>query len=179
MPIYDNDGTANHEIGKLYDNNGSANAQIGKVYDNNGTTNSLIYQSDIIVLNGGTYYVDSGTMGGSPPVTSGSTRIAMNFNGNGYNTLSFTITPNSARVYFWTGGGTVHYYRSWWHIWSGDTYVAGDFFYGPANFVVNISNLTASQKANLQFRVGLEFSVSTVTGSTFSGTWTLSPIIAT
>ena len=44
MPIYDNDGTANREIGKLYDNNGSANTQIGKVYDNNGNVNSLVYQ---------------------------------------------------------------------------------------------------------------------------------------
>ena len=45
MPIYDNDGTANREIGKLYDHNGSANTQIGKVYDNNGSANSLIYSS--------------------------------------------------------------------------------------------------------------------------------------
>lgn len=45
MPIYDNDGTANHEIGLIYDNNGSANSQIGLVYDNDGTTNHLIYSS--------------------------------------------------------------------------------------------------------------------------------------
>lgn len=52
MPIYDNDGTANREIGKLYDNNGSANTQIGKVYDNNGSANSLIYQSELIIYPG-------------------------------------------------------------------------------------------------------------------------------
>lgn len=43
MAIYDNDGTANYEIGKLYDNDGTANHQIGKVYDFDGTVNSLIY----------------------------------------------------------------------------------------------------------------------------------------
>lgn len=43
MAIYDNDGTAKYEIGKLYDNDGTANHQIGKVYDFDGTANSLIY----------------------------------------------------------------------------------------------------------------------------------------
>lgn len=47
MAIYDNDGTASREIGKLYDHNGSANTQIGKVYDNNGSANSLIYTSTL------------------------------------------------------------------------------------------------------------------------------------
>lgn len=42
-PIYDWDGTANNEIGKLYDWDGTTNNQIGKVWDNDGTTNNLIY----------------------------------------------------------------------------------------------------------------------------------------
>lgn len=46
MPIYDYDGTANNEIGRVYDNDGTANHQIGKVYDNDGTANSLIYSAD-------------------------------------------------------------------------------------------------------------------------------------
>lgn len=52
MPVYDNNGTTNKEIGKLYDNNGSANTQIDKVYDNNGSANSLIYtaREDTIYL---------------------------------------------------------------------------------------------------------------------------------
>ena len=45
MAIYDNNGTANTENGKVYDNNGTTNSQIGKVYDNNGTTNSLLYSA--------------------------------------------------------------------------------------------------------------------------------------
>lgn len=45
MPIYDNNGTANSEIGIIYDNNGTANSTIGFIYDNNGTANSLVYQA--------------------------------------------------------------------------------------------------------------------------------------
>lgn len=47
MPIYDNDGTAQREIGKLYDNNGSVSTQIGKVYDNNGSASTLIYTAEL------------------------------------------------------------------------------------------------------------------------------------
>ena len=50
MAIYENDGTANYEIGKLYDNDGTTSYQIGKVYDNNGTTNSLLYQDSLTVV---------------------------------------------------------------------------------------------------------------------------------
>ena len=44
MPLYDNNGSVNTEIGKIYDNNGIANSPIGYAYDNNGTTSSLVYQ---------------------------------------------------------------------------------------------------------------------------------------
>lgn len=50
MPIYDNDGTANYQIGKLYDSDGTNKYQIGKVYDNDGTTNSLIYSAEVNAL---------------------------------------------------------------------------------------------------------------------------------
>lgn len=53
MPIYDHNGSATTEIGKLYDNNGSANTQIGKVYDNNGSANSLIYSAEEILIGSG------------------------------------------------------------------------------------------------------------------------------
>ena len=45
MPLYDNDRTANHAIGKLYDNDRLVNHQIGKQYDNDGTANYLIYSA--------------------------------------------------------------------------------------------------------------------------------------
>lgn len=53
MAIYDNNGTASTEIGKLYDNNGSANTQIDKVYDNNGTASSLVYEAIPYLYNKG------------------------------------------------------------------------------------------------------------------------------
>lgn len=53
MPIYDNDGTTNYQIGKLYDNDGTTSTQIGKVYDNNGTANTLIYSSDMTLFDAG------------------------------------------------------------------------------------------------------------------------------
>lgn len=68
MAIYDNDGTANYEIGKLYDNDGTANHQIGKVYDRDGTANSLIYNAETVLYDGGMVvpfedfgYVSNGT----------------------------------------------------------------------------------------------------------------------
>lgn len=56
MPIYDNDGTTNYQIGKLYDNDGSTNYQIGKVYDNDGTTGYLIYTGEAILFPGTSDY---------------------------------------------------------------------------------------------------------------------------
>lgn len=50
MAIYDKDGTADYEIGKLYDNDGTTYHQIGKVYDNDGAVNSLIYTSDTVIV---------------------------------------------------------------------------------------------------------------------------------
>ena len=47
MPIYDNNGTVNAQIGKIWDNDGITNRQIGKIYDNDGTTNSPIFSAAI------------------------------------------------------------------------------------------------------------------------------------
>ena len=43
MPIYDNNGAVNAQIGKIWDNDGTTNRQIGEIYDNDGTTNNLIF----------------------------------------------------------------------------------------------------------------------------------------
>ena len=61
MPIYDNNGSASTQIGKLYDYNGSANTQIGKVYDNNGSASSLIYTSDIVFIGANSSYTSGWT----------------------------------------------------------------------------------------------------------------------
>lgn len=57
MPIYDWNGSASTEIGKIYDWNLSANTQIGKVYDWNGTTCSLIYIDDLVIASGSTFSI--------------------------------------------------------------------------------------------------------------------------
>lgn len=48
MAIFDNDGTALCEAGKMYDSDGTADYQIGKIYDNDGTADSLIYTADYV-----------------------------------------------------------------------------------------------------------------------------------
>ena len=50
MPIYDCDGTTKSQISKLYDHDGTTKSQIGKVYDNDNTTRTLIYNSELIVV---------------------------------------------------------------------------------------------------------------------------------
>lgn len=50
MPIYDYDGTALHQIGKVYDWDGTTSHQIGKVYDWDGTTSSLIYSGEEVIV---------------------------------------------------------------------------------------------------------------------------------
>lgn len=88
MPIYDNDGTANREIGKLYDHNGSANTQIGKVYDNNGSANSLIYSSELILIGNNRTYTSGWSAIGGPYAGYGSVTD------NGTNVLQYS-TPTS------------------------------------------------------------------------------------
>lgn len=61
MAIYDNDGTATREIGKLYDNDGTSNHQIGKAYDNNGSANSLIYSAEEVIIGSGAAYTSGWT----------------------------------------------------------------------------------------------------------------------
>lgn len=53
MPIYDFDGTAKAEVGKVYDNDGSVNHQIGKVYDHDGTAAAVIYSGEEVLYDSG------------------------------------------------------------------------------------------------------------------------------
>lgn len=95
MPIYDNDGTANREIGTLYDNNGSANTQIGKVYDYNGSANSLIYQSELIIYPGSGW--QQGWSAGGSVSNNGSTMILTAAKDGGWCRVGYwlDVTPYS------------------------------------------------------------------------------------
>ena len=46
MAIYENDGTAIHELGRVLDHDGTANHRLAKVYDHDGTANHLIYSAE-------------------------------------------------------------------------------------------------------------------------------------
>ncbi len=53
MPINENDGTAQHIVGKIFDNDGTAEHQVGAVLENDGTTLHEIWQAEVpIFLNG-------------------------------------------------------------------------------------------------------------------------------
>ncbi len=69
MAIYDDDGTATREIGKLYDNDGTTTYQIGKAYDNDGTNSYLVYSAEEIILNNNDYAtaITGGYVGGNKP----------------------------------------------------------------------------------------------------------------
>ena len=86
MPIYDNDGTTNYQIGKLYDNDGTTNYQIGKVYDNDGTTNYLIYNVEMAL---------------------GSLASGEKWDCRGYDTLSFDFSITGTWGYWDAGGGYI------------------------------------------------------------------------
>lgn len=95
MAIYDNDGTANYEIGKLYDNDGTANHQIGAVYDFDGTANALIYTAEqtVELLKRSA----DGTV---------STAVWWNTPVSGFSSVALTIeTPNAFDI-FWGGVAT-------------------------------------------------------------------------
>lgn len=62
MPIYDNDGTTEYEIGKVYDYNGTTWNQIGKIYDNDGTTDTLIYNAEAVVIGPNADYTGGWTL---------------------------------------------------------------------------------------------------------------------
>lgn len=152
MPIYDNDGTANREIGKLYDYNGSANTQIGKVYDNNGTTNSLIYnyQSPTTqVIFNGTNQVSAITGGWSMPITyyryfseiinngqgveyklGTQTGIAMSYSGNNPTGRGVAQTNSKIAISGWT-------YLNLDYYWQGGFGAAAE---GPGYIYIGLSS---------------------------------------
>ena len=53
MPIYDFDGAAHTEVGKLFDFDGTAKHQIGRVYDHDGTAAALLYSGETVLYDGG------------------------------------------------------------------------------------------------------------------------------
>ena len=52
MPIWDNDGTTSHAIGKIWDYNGSTATQIHVIYDNDGTSSYEIYRAEETLFSG-------------------------------------------------------------------------------------------------------------------------------
>lgn len=149
MPIYDNDGTANREIGKLYDHNGSANTQIGKVYDNNGSANSLIY-SDITQIypgttptvrqgggstSAGTWYATANPMSGDG---NGATAYVY-IGSNSYSTITMNFHIVSAPLYGYLFAGLGNFnsygltstgptmYKGYGSMQSGNGYSAGQY----------------------------------------------------
>lgn len=92
MPIYDFDGSAGYQIGKVYDYDGSAGHQIGKVYDHDGTASHLIYSAE-------TVYFDNGAQVGYTTYNLGNVNILNvgttiysqmgNYNGSGATTVRF------------------------------------------------------------------------------------------
>ncbi|MEG2678282.1 MAG: hypothetical protein RR933_09180 [Oscillospiraceae bacterium] len=53
MAIYDFDGTASRELGKLYDNDGTTSRKIGKVFDSDGAANKVIYKDELLLYDNG------------------------------------------------------------------------------------------------------------------------------
>ena len=104
MPIYDNDGTTNYEIGKLYDNDGTTDHQIGKVYDNNGTTDYLIYSAEETIFSGVSFNsgatLSGGDGGANMYKAAYSSEYSIDF--SSWDTLTITGTVGGVR----TGGGS-------------------------------------------------------------------------
>lgn len=98
MAVYDNNGTANAEIGKLYDDDGTTNYQIGKVYDNNGTTDSLIYQNEEILYNAGNECtaITGGWSGAA--TTGGSFHTGTISAGKGSSSLNITFSQDNDNI---------------------------------------------------------------------------------
>jgi len=70
MAIYDNDGTAESEWGKMYDTDGTAEYQIGKLYDSDGTADSLIHNAEFILFGNGVLYGTWGELHEGGTITS-------------------------------------------------------------------------------------------------------------
>ena len=175
MPIYDNDGTTNYEIGKLYDNDGTADHQIGKVYDNNGTANSLIYEAELMIYQNGVY--DSSTGGfvkyeaknsGGFSITSTYLRIFADrydtVGGNtwvrtinpidltNFSTLTFTAYRNSTHSSVTT---TVGFDTSTSVAWANPTYnVSVGYNTTGVNYTLDVSNLSGNYYLHFAMMAG-------------------------
>lgn len=117
MPIFDNDGTTNRQVGKVYDFDGTTNRQIGKVYDFDGTTHHLIYTAEENVLAGGVNYYNGVAYVCNGSMTSNSAEVRMTltyrygemgglinaytkipYDLSGVDTLSFTVSGTGDAV---------------------------------------------------------------------------------
>lgn len=109
MPIYDHDGSARTEIGKLYDYNGSAAAQIDKVYDYDGSANHLIYQSAVPFSVGSISATAKSNYSGHKGTASAN---SSSFTLNGHRTLSCTLTRSLGGNYRrdYAPGYTAYFY---------------------------------------------------------------------
>ena len=109
MAIYDDDGTATRENGKLYDNDGTTSYQIGKAYDNDGTSNHLIYSAEYDVLAafgwtkaGTSSYITSLTATNvtiKPTAGSGNARVYKTIDVTNYRSMTITCSLSALHSY--------------------------------------------------------------------------------
>ena len=92
MAIFDNDGTALCEAGKMYDSDGTADFQIGKAYDNDGTVDSLIYTAEYVFFpNANTSNINNWDYTGSFGVTENGITCYFSSAGSGGNINKYPV----------------------------------------------------------------------------------------
>lgn len=148
MPIYDNDGTAKVEVGKLYDNDGTANHQIGKAYDHDGTAASLVYSGDANfgkVELPATYGASSGSTNSGALDMSGYSTLSGHAYCRGGVTSGSTSIGSYIHAYFYVkfGDSEVLLTDAEVRAYNGDSYVIVN-----APFEVDISTYDDEQKKN-------------------------------
>lgn len=170
MPIYDEDSTVRHQIGKVYDNDGTTNHQIGKVYDNDGTANHLIYTAEEtrsdLSASVSNYYEYKTTH-------SAKSSAAWDLIGFGSVSFSWSLTtdmswPNAngvkstTTVYLYLADGTTILVGSK----TGELFGAGDKYTASGTKTVDLSSYTDAQLADVKLYITLG---SMVAGSPISG----------
>ena len=127
MAIFDNDGTALCEEGKMYDSDGTADFQIGKIYDNNGTADSLIYNSETVLLDGSTNLL--GTPAAFYGSSDGIKKCSFSQQSDGSYLGTFELEGSGIRKggmqfpnLIETGGATTLEIQFSWTMYGGETY---------------------------------------------------------
>lgn len=130
MPIYDSNGSAHSEIGKIYDGNGSVNSPIQYVYDSNGSVNSLVYSAETPITAwsfGGYGNGDQGNLsisGSSIVFGTGSWR-------SNFGSLAWSSVPYSINT-----GNTIRYSMSQLNFQTEDTNIANGWEHMGGIYVV-------------------------------------------